>query len=315
MFRPNIWRFLTGLNLTPICEINLTVKRDNILTPIKIKARHTFAQVLKIAILFQHRCIICVELIFLSQHLKWSNLALKLDIIGIKRAGSPQGIWLEPAGRKRIDPGPEPCKAMGMTMTRARFLFLPLLLSALVLSGCSSLIVGAAATGDTGAVERRSVGDAVNDFSIRAELNRIFIEDDINLLTDVSFSVIEGRVLLKGAVEKYEHRVRALELAWRAAGVNEVINQIQVTKQGDFADYARDTWISAQLKMEILFDTDIVSINYNIETINGIIYIVGIAQDQAEIDKIVDRARQIKNVKKIFSHEIMKDNPRRAPGS
>lgn len=200
-----------------------------------------------------------------------------------------------------------------MVMTTARFLLLPLLLGAPVLSGCSSLFVGAAITGGTAAVKQRSVGDAVDDLSIRAELNQIFIEDNINLLSDVSFSVIEGRVLLKGAVEKYEHRIRALELTWQAAGVNEVINEIQVTKQGDIADYARDTWISAQLKTKILFDTDINSINYNIETINGIIYVVGIAQDQAEIDKVVDHARQIKNVKKVFSHVIMKDDPRRAP--
>lgn len=200
-----------------------------------------------------------------------------------------------------------------MVMTTARFLLLPLLLGAPVLSGCSSLFVGAAITGGTAAVKQRSVGDAVDDLSIRAELNQIFIEDNINLLSNVSFSVIEGRVLLKGAVEKYEHRIRALELTWQAAGVNEVINEIQVTKQGDIADYARDTWISAQLKTKILFDTDINSINYNIETINGIIYVVGIAQDQAEIDKVVDHARQIKNVKKVFSHVIMKDDPRRAP--
>ncbi len=200
-----------------------------------------------------------------------------------------------------------------MMMTTASYLLLPLLLGALVLSGCSSLIVGAAMTGDTAAVEERSVGDAVDDLNIRAELNRIFFVDNISLLSDVSFSVIEGRVLLKGAVEKYEDRIRALELTWQAEGVDEVINEIQVTERGNVADFVRDTWISTQLKTVILFDTNIFSINYNIETINGIIYVVGIAQNQAELDKIIDHARQIKNVKKVFSHVIMKDDPRRMP--
>ncbi len=201
-----------------------------------------------------------------------------------------------------------------MKMTPTRILLIPFLLGTLALGGCGPVLVGAAITGGAAAVQERSVGDAVDDLTIRTELNRIFFEENVDLLSDVSFNVIEGRVLLKGAVEKHEHRIRALELTWQAAGVNEVINEIQVTDQGDIVDYARDTWISTQLKAQILFDTEIISINYNIETINGVIYVVGIAQDQAEVDKVVDHARRIENVRKVVSHVIMKDDPRREPG-
>ena len=201
-----------------------------------------------------------------------------------------------------------------MKMTPNRNLLIPFLLGTLALGGCGPVLVGAAITGGATAVQERSVGDAVDDLTIRTELNRIFFEENVDLLSDVSFNVIEGRVLLKGAVEKHEHRIRALELTWQAAGVNEVINEIQVTDQGDIVDYARDTWISTQLKAQILFDTEIISINYNIETINGVIYVVGIAQDQAEVDKVVDHARRIENVRKVVSHVIMKDDPRREPG-
>ncbi len=202
----------------------------------------------------------------------------------------------------------------GILMRPTRFLLIPMLLGTLALGGCGPILVGAAITGGAAAVQERSVGDAVDDLSIRAELNRIFFDENLDLLSDVSFNVIEGRVLLKGAVEKHEHRIRALELTWQAAGVKEVINEIQVTDQGDIVDYARDTWISTQLKAEILFDTEIISINYNIETINGVIYVVGIAQDQAELDKVIDHARRIENVKKVVGHVIMKDDPRREPG-
>lgn len=192
-------------------------------------------------------------------------------------------------------------------MTSTRYLFLPLLLIALVIGGCGPLIVG-----DSN-VQERSVHTAVDDLSTRAELNKIFFEDNIDLLSNVSFSVIESRVLLKGAVEKHEHRIRALELAWQAAGVKEVINEIQVSNQDNIVDYVRDTWISAQLKTEILFDKNISSINYNIETINGVIYIVGIATNQSELDRVVDHARRIENVKKVVNHVVMRNDPRRAP--
>lgn len=189
------------------------------------------------------------------------------------------------------------------------------LIGALALSGCGGqLLVGAAATGGVAAVQERSVGDAVDDLTIRAELNQLFFEDNVDLLQSVSFSVIEGRVLLKGSVKKQKHRVHALELAWQAGGVRELINEIQVTDQGGIVNYARDTWISTQLKAEILFDSNIYAINYNVETINGIIYVVGIAQDTAELDLVIEQARRIKNVKKVVSHVVMKDDPRRTPG-
>jgi len=190
------------------------------------------------------------------------------------------------------------------------------LIGALALSGCGGggLLVSAATTGGVAAVQERSVGDAVDDLTIRAELNQLFFEDNVDLLQSVSFNVIEGRVLLKGSVKKQEHRVQALELAWQAGGVRELINEIQVTDQGGIVNYARDTWISTQLKAKILFDSNIYAINYNVETINGIIYVVGIAQDTAELDLVIEQARRIKNVKKVVSHVVMKDDPRRTPG-
>ena len=62
----------------------------------------------------------------------------------------------------------------------------------------------------------------------------------------------------------------------------------------------------------ILFDKDIQSINYNIETINGSVYVIGIAQSQKELDQIINHARTITDVKKVVSHVVLKNDPRRA---
>lgn len=189
-----------------------------------------------------------------------------------------------------------------------------LLLGILPLGGCASFFVWAAPTVGVAAVQERSIGNAVDDLIIRAELNQIFFEDSVDLLQSVSFNVIEGRVLLKGLVKNQDTRIHALELAWKASGVREVINEIQVTDQGGIVNYARDTWISTQLTAEIMFDIDISAINYNVETINGVIYIVGIARDQAELDKVIGHARRIKIVKQVVSHVILKSDQRRKPG-
>jgi len=181
------------------------------------------------------------------------------------------------------------------------------------LGGCTSLVVGGAATGATVAAQERSVGDAVDDFTIRTTLNELFLRESVDLYGDVSFSVVEGRVLLKGSVEKPEDRIKATQLAWRAAGVREVINEIQVTDQGGIANFAGDTWISTQLKTKILLNKDVLSINYNVETVNGTVYLIGIAQDQKELDLVIALARDVPNVNRVVSHVVLKNDPSREP--
>ncbi|MDE0387922.1 MAG: BON domain-containing protein [Rhodospirillales bacterium] len=179
------------------------------------------------------------------------------------------------------------------------------------LSGCAELLIGAAATTGVAIAEERSVGDAVDDLTIRAELNHLFFQDDVELFGDVSFSVIEGRVLLKGSVPTPDDRIRALRLAWQAAGVREVINELQVADDSGILDYARDTWISAQLKGKLLVDGDVLSINYSVETVDGTVYLLGIAQDEAELARVTEHARSIEDVKRVVSHVVLKDDRHR----
>ena len=186
-----------------------------------------------------------------------------------------------------------------------------MLAGSLSLSACTELIVGAVATTGVAIAEERSVGDAVDDLTIRAELNHLFFQDNFELYRDVSYSVIEGRVLLKGTVAKPDDRIRALRIAWQAAGVREVINEIQVTDDSGILDFARDTWISAQLKGKLLVDGEVLSINYSIETVNGTVYLLGIAQDEAELARVAEHARSIEDVKRVVSHVVLKDDSRR----
>ncbi len=57
-------------------------------------------------------------------------------------------------------------------------------------SGCVSLAVGAAATGGVAAAQERSVGDAIDDLTIRTTLNALFFEENIDLY--------QGRLILGG---------------------------------------------------------------------------------------------------------------------
>ena len=61
-----------------------------------------------------------------------------------------------------------------------------------------------------------------------------------------------------------------------------------------------------QLIFKLLLDREIKALNYNVETVNGVIYMIGIAQDEIELDRVTNHARTIKNVVKVVSHVRVK---------
>ena len=179
------------------------------------------------------------------------------------------------------------------------------------LAGCADVIIGAATTTGLAVAEERTVGNAVKDLTIQAELNHLFFQDDLDLYNDISISVMEGRVLLKGSVPTHDDRIRAGWVARQATRAQEVINELQVTGEGGILDYAQDRWISLKLRTRLLLDLDVLSVNYDIETVNGTVYLLGIAQDEDELEQVKAHARNVGGVERVVSHVIMKDDPRR----
>ena len=92
-------------------------------------------------------------------------------------------------------------------------------------------------------------------------------------------------------------------------GVQQVENELQVTDQGGIINYGKDTWITTQLRSKMLTDTSVLDINYSVETVNGIVYLIGIAQNEGELTRVTDYARNIGGVLKVVSHVRMKDSP------
>ena len=163
----------------------------------------------------------------------------------------------------------------------------------------------------TSSVKEKGIKEAISDGMIDAAINKEFINHDINMFINVEIEVVEGRVLLTGSVKKMKHRMDAVKLAWKALGVREVINEIDVTDKGVITKYLTDVKIKAKIRYKIIADKEIASINYNFESVNGILYIIGIAQDKSELRKVIDHSNKIKGVVKVVSHVIMKDDKRR----
>ena len=183
------------------------------------------------------------------------------------------------------------------------------LLPGLWASACSPVgtAIGIGATAGIAASQERGVQGAGTDTKIRLDINHLWFQESESLYSDVGLQVQEGRVLLTGTVPDPDTRVTAVRLAWQADGVREVINEIQIGEDQSANDYSQDTWIATQLKSKLLFDEEISSINYSIEVINQQIFLLGVAQSQDELERVVDHAKSLDYVRRVVSYVRVKD--------
>ncbi len=174
----------------------------------------------------------------------------------------------------------------------------------LVMTACSpaGTAVGVGAGVGVMASQERGLGQGVEDQRIRLEINSKWLQHDEKMYRLLSLQVQEARVLLTGALPSQEMRLAAVRLAWEVDGVKEVINEITITDEGGLGTYARDTWISTQIKTKLIFDVEVSSINYSIETVHGVVYLMGIAKDDIELSRVINHARNVSYVERVVSY-------------
>jgi len=175
-----------------------------------------------------------------------------------------------------------------------------------MLSGCVGAFIGAGATVGVAAYQERGIEGVARDTKLATQIRAAYLETDATLATNIGIEVYERRALLTGLVENEDLRANALRLAWAIDGIKDVLNEIQIREEEGLIEFAYDSWISAQLQTKLTFDADILAINYSIETVNAVIYLIGIAQDQAELDRVLAHARSIDRVRRVISHVRLK---------
>jgi len=184
-----------------------------------------------------------------------------------------------------------------------RLLALALALPAL--SGCAGAIVGAGAAAGLAAFEERPVKTIARDTKIATQLRVALLEKSEQHFAKVGIEVFEGKVLLTGVVPDETMRADAVGISWKIAGVKEVLNELSIG-ENSVAATAKDSWITAQLSSKITLDKHVRAINYVIETVAGTVYLIGIAQNQAELDRVIAHARSVGYVQKVISHVRVK---------
>jgi osmotically-inducible protein OsmY len=178
------------------------------------------------------------------------------------------------------------------------------LISALSLASCSplGLAIGAGASLVTATQTEKGLKNSADDLRIKAEINHHLFQKDHQLFGAVKISVENGRVLITGSVKKPKDRIEITKLSWKVSRVKEVINEVQVTSKSNIVDQAKDLLINKALQTQLLVDEDIKFINYSVDTVNGTVYVFGVARDQVELNKVISHARSTNYVENVISY-------------
>ena len=202
-----------------------------------------------------------------------------------------------------------------MTRLRPLLRFWRPMLSAAVLTvvldflgGCAGVAIGAGATAGIVALEERPLEVVALDTAIASKIRINLVNAGEKYIINVGIEVYEGRVLLTGYLPSEVMRAKAIRRTWEVAGVKDVFNELLVGET-NIKNLARESWITAQLTSNITLDKKILAINYSIETVGGTVYLIGLAQNQAELDRVVAHARNIRYVRNVISYVRVKKAP------
>ena len=186
-------------------------------------------------------------------------------------------------------------------------LFIVLFIS-VIISGCQTAFITGASKAVLIDKEERSFNNYVEDTIILAQLKNLYFSNNEIIFFNVSVDVVEGRILLTGTVNQIDQRIEATKLAWGIVGVIEVINEIQINNDESILDYADDLIMKTKINARLLLEQDVLNINYSVEVVNGIVYLIGIAQNQVELDIVITISKNTYGVQNVISYVRLKDN-------
>jgi len=186
-------------------------------------------------------------------------------------------------------------------------LWMFIIITPFMLSSCTWLGIGAAATAGVAASKEGGISRTASDARIQIAINDLWFKYNVETFRKLDLTVNNGRVLITGVVQNPDHRVEAVRLAWQPKGVEQVINEIRIAESEGIKGFARDTWITTRLRAAIVYEKTVQSLNYSIDTVQGTVYLMGVADSQTELDKVISIARTIPDVKQVVSYMKVPD--------
>ena len=160
--------------------------------------------------------------------------------------------------------------------------------------------VGIFGSGVSIAYDPRTVGMQIDDSIMQKNLIGRLTLTDKKYIINISTKVLDGNIYLSGKVNEPEEKLKIIKMAWETKGARSVQSTVTIKGKNNFKSTAKDILITSQLRTALVFNKLTKSSNYTIDTINGKVYIFGIAITKDEKEKVISEAGQIHGVKDVI---------------
>ena len=170
----------------------------------------------------------------------------------------------------------------------------------MTLSGCIGVSSqGVLGTGVNVYLDPRTLGTQIDDSIMQKSFLIRVSQIDKKYVLSVSSKVVDGHIYLTGTVDYVDEKILLTKIAWKTEGARSVKNNIKVKDKFSLKNSAKDLLITSQLKVALLSNKQVSMANYQINTVNQIIFIFGIAKSESEKREVINEAKIIQDVKNI----------------
>ena len=175
------------------------------------------------------------------------------------------------------------------------------LLAVLSLSGCAAAVLGTAGAVGLTSVQEKTMGEAIDDATTSNEIKAKLLNHGARF-TEVDVEVANGLVLLSGRVNEAADRTYAEGIAWSSSRTMDVANEIRIEPPGGFMSNVSDEIITGRVRARLIGSSSVRSVNINIETYGGVVYLMGFARDPDEVRAAAEEASVVGGVKQVVSY-------------
>ena len=169
---------------------------------------------------------------------------------------------------------------------------------------------GVFGTGVSVALDPRSIGTQIDDSIMQKNLLARLALREKSYLLSLNVKVLDGRIFITGKIEDPEEKLQITKLAWETKGTRSVKNDIRIKEKFNFKQSAKDLLITSQLRSALIFDKEIKSANYQIDTYKKKIFIYGVAITKEERKKVINEAKEILDVEDVIASILLVEDLR-----
>ena len=174
-----------------------------------------------------------------------------------------------------------------------------LLIISLLVNSCAIVSTTGSLVGSASTSARGFSGTIEDTYLMSKVVSKITLMKLSNF-SNITVSVINGKVLLAGNIENQEKRLELIKKVWWIDGVKEVVNELEIGPRISFSEKAEDFIFEAKIEKRLLFEPGIFSNNYSVDVVNGKVYVMGISSDIEEKTKVENFLNNMNDIKKLI---------------